>query len=197
MGWFWFLGTLVPVIGLVQVGQGAMADRYAYLPLIGIFVMLAFRLGRPGRGKNVRLAWRLIPAFCALIALGCVTHRQMSYWDSDYDLWSHTLAVAENPFAHDAMGSALLDPNLTITPSEQESLETGQNRMEEARQHFERALELRRAMAPQNPAVYLPDMATTLNNLGNLDRLENQPEEARRHYEEALQIHRRVAQESS
>jgi tetratricopeptide (TPR) repeat protein len=112
----------------------------------------------------------------------------MSYWDSDYDLWSHTLAVAENPFAHDAMGSALLDPNLTITPS-QENLDTGQNRMDEARQHFERALELRRQLAQQNPAVYLPDIATTLNNLGNLDRLENQPEEARRHYEEALKIH--------
>ena len=197
VGWFWFLGTLVPVIGLVQVGQGAMADRYAYLPLIGIFVMLAFGLADLADVSNVRLAWRLIPAFCALIALGCVTHRQMSYWDSDYDLWSHTLEVAETPFAHDAMGSALLDPNLTVSPSEQESLDKGQNRLQEARRHFERALELRRAMAPQNPAAYLPDMATTLNNLGNLDRLENQPKEARRHYEEALQIHRQLSQENS
>ena len=196
VGWFWFLGTLVPVIGLVQVGQGAMADRYAYLPLIGIFIMLAFGLADLLDARAVRLAWRLIPALCALIALGCVTHRQMSYWDSDYDLWSHTLAIAENPFAHDAMGSALLDPNLTITPSNQEVLDTGQKRIEEARRHFERALELRRQLAQQNPAVYLPDMATTLNNLGNLDRLENQPQEARRHYEEALKIHRQLAQEN-
>ncbi len=195
VGWFWFLGTLVPVIGLVQVGQGAMADRYAYLPLIGVFVMLAFGLADLAEIRGVRLAWRLIAAFCVLVALSGVTHRQMSYWDSDYDLWSHTLAVAENPFAHDAMGSVLLDPNLTITPS-QENLETGQNRMEEARQHFERALELRRSMAEQNPAVYLPDIATTLNNLGNLDRLENQPEEARRHYEEALKIHHELGQRS-
>jgi tetratricopeptide (TPR) repeat protein len=195
VGWFWFLGTLVPVIGLVQVGQGAMADRYAYLPLIGVFVMLAFGLADLADIRGVRLAWRLIAAFCVLVALSCVTHRQMSYWDSDYDLWSHTLAVAENPFAHDAMGSVLLDPNLTITPS-QENLETGQNRMDEARQHFERALELRRQMAQQNPAVYLPDIATTLNNLGNLDRLENQPEEARRHYEEALKIHYELGQQS-
>ena len=195
VGWFWFLGTLVPVIGLVQVGQGAMADRYAYLPLIGIFVMLGFGLADLLDVREVRLAWRLIPALCALIALGCVTHRQMSYWDSDYDLWSHTLAVAENSFAHDAMGSALLDPNLTVTPSNQENLDSGQKRMDEARQHFERALELRRQLAEQNPAVYLPDIATTLNNLGNLDRLEKQPQEARRHYDEALKIHRQLAQE--
>ena len=196
VGWFWFLGTLVPVIGLVQVGQGAMADRYAYLPLIGIFVMLAFGVADLLDVRDVRLAWRLVPALCALIAPGCVTHRQMSYWDSDYDLWSHTLAVAENPFAHDAMGSALLDPNLTITPSDQENLDTGQKRMDEARQHFDRALELRRQLAEQNPAVYLPDIATTLNNLGNLDRLENQPEEARRHYEEALKVHRQLAHDN-
>ncbi len=195
VGWSWFLGTLVPVIGLVQVGQGAMADRYAYLPLIGIFVMLAFGLADLLDVRDVRLAWRLVPAFCVVVALGCVAHRQMSYWDSDYDLWSHTLAVAENPFAHDAMGSALLDPNLTITPSE-ENLDTGQNRVEEARHHFERALELRRQLAEQNPSVYLPDMATTLNNLGNLDRLENQPQEARRHYEEALKIHQQLAKEN-
>ncbi len=196
VGWFWFLGTLVPVIGLVQVGQGAMADRYAYVPLIGIFVILAFGLADLLDVREVRLAWRLVPAFCALIALGCVTHRQMSYWDSDYDLWSHTLAVAENPFAHDAMGSALLDPNLTITPSDQGNLDTGQKRMDEARRHFERALELRRQLAQQNPAVYLSDIATTLNNLGNLDRLENQPEEARQHYEEALKIHHELAQQN-
>jgi protein O-mannosyl-transferase len=196
VGWFWFLGTLVPVIGLVQVGQGAMADRYAYLPLIGIFVMIAFGLADLAEAKNVRLVWRAIPALCALAALGFVTHRQMNYWDSDYDLWSHTLAVAENPFAHDAMGSALLDLRLAITPNDQELLDTPQKRVEEARLHFERALDLRRQGAQQNPAAYLPDMATTLNNLGNLDRLQNRTEEARKHYEEALNIHRQLARQN-
>ena len=196
VGWFWFLGVLVPVIGLVQVGQGAMADRYAYLPLIGVFIMMAFGLADLADANDVGLAWRVIPALCALVALGIVTHRQMSYWDSDYDLWSHTLAVAENPFAHDAMCSVLLDPGLAIMPSDQERLDTGQKRMQVARQHFERALDLRRQLAHQNPAVYLPDIATTLNNLGNLDRLQNRTEEARRHYQEALEIHRQLARQN-
>jgi tetratricopeptide (TPR) repeat protein len=195
VGWFWFLGTLVPVIGLVQVGEGAMADRYAYLPLIGIFVMVAFGLADLAEARAVPLPWRVIPTLCVLLALSLVTHRQMSYWDSDYDLWSHTLAVAENPFAHDAMGSALLDSGLAITSDDQD-LDTAQKRMEAARRHFERALELRSQLAQQNPAVYLPDMATTLNNLGNLDRLENRPQEARQHYEEALKIHRQLAQQN-
>ena len=196
VGWFWFLGTLVPVIGLVQVGQGAMADRYAYLPLIGIFVMIAFGLADLAKAKEVPLAWQVVPALCVLAALSFATHRQMGYWDSDYDLWSHTLAVAENPFAHDAMGSALLDPNLAMTTNDQENLDTTQKRMEKARQHFERALDLRRQLAQQNPAAYLPDMATTLNNLANLDRLQNRTEEGRQHYEAALKIYRQLVQQN-
>jgi len=196
VGWFWFLGTLIPVIGLVQVGEAAMADRYAYIPLIGIFILMAFGLADLTEVKDVRLAWRVIPAVCALVALGFLTHRQIRYWGSDYDLWSHTLAVAENPFAHDALGSALLDPDLILTPDNLENLDTAQERMDEARQHFEQALEMRRRLAKQNPAAYLPDMATTLNNLGNLDRLQNRADEARQHYEEALKIHRQLAQQN-
>jgi protein O-mannosyl-transferase len=195
VGWFWFLGILVPVIGLVQVGEAAMADRYAYIPLIGIFVMIAWGLSDWAEAKKVRTVWRVIPALCVLAALGFVTNRQMRYWDSDYDLWAHALAVNErNPFAHDAMGSALLDPDLT-PPNSADKLDTGQERMDAARQHFEQALELRRELARENPATYLPDMATTLNNLGNLDRLQNRNEEARQHYEEALRIHRQLLQQ--
>jgi tetratricopeptide (TPR) repeat protein len=195
VGWFWFLGTLIPVIGLVQVGEASMADRYAYIPLIGIFVIVAWGLSDLAQARAVPTVWRVIPALCALIALGFVTDRQMRYWDSDYDLWAHTLAVTENPFAHDAMGSALLDPELAMASTDLESLGTEQ-RMEEARQHFARALELRRQLAQQNPAAYLPDIATTLNNLGNLDRLQNRPEDARQHYEAALEIHRQLVQQN-
>jgi protein O-mannosyl-transferase len=196
VGWFWFLGTLVPVIGLVQVGEASMADRYAYIPLIGIFVMIAWGLADLADAIKVGTVWRVIPALCMLGALGFATSRQVRYWDSDYDLWAHALSVNEiNPFAHDAMGSALLDSDLALTLNNPEKLDTQQTRMEEARQHFERALALRRQLAQQNPATYLPDMATTLNNLGNLDRLENRTEEARQSYEEALKIHRQLAQQ--
>jgi tetratricopeptide (TPR) repeat protein len=196
VGWFWFLGTLVPVIGLVQVGEAAMADRYAYFPLIGIFVMISWSLADLAEAKHVRTAWQVIPALCVLAALGLVTHRQMGYWGSDYDLWAHTLSINErNPFAHDAMGSALLDPDFAMTRSSTENLDPEQ-RMEAARQHFEQALDLRRQLARQNQAAYLPDMATTLNNLGNLDRVQNRTEEARQHYEEALEIHRQLAKQN-
>ncbi len=144
VGWFWFLGTLVPVIGLVQVGEASMADRYAYIPLIGIFVMIAWGLADFVDARKIPTVWWVVPALCMLGALGFATRRQVSYWDSDYDLWAHALSVNEiNPFAHDAMGSALLDPGLAMTLTNHEKVDTPQTRMEEARLHFERALALR------------------------------------------------------
>jgi tetratricopeptide (TPR) repeat protein len=196
VGWFWFLGTLIPVIGLVQVGEYAMADRYAYIPLIGIFVMIAWSLADWAEQKEVRSAWLIVPAVCGLAALGCVTYRQMSYWESDYDLWSHTLEIGESSLTHNALGVALMHPESEMARSDLENFPTEQARMEEARQHFERALELRRPLVQQNPGAYLPDMARTLNNLGNLDRLQNRTEEARRHSEEALKIYRLLAQQN-
>jgi protein O-mannosyl-transferase len=196
VGWLWFLGTLVPVIGLVQVGEYAMADRYAYVPLIGIFVMIAWGLDDLANVKKLPTEWRAIPALCALAALGCVTSRQMSYWESDYDLWSHTLEVAENPMTLNALGVALMHPDSEMSRHDLENFATEQDRMDEARQHFERALELRRSLTQQDPGPDLPDMARTLNNLGNLDRLQNRTDEARRHCEEALSIYRQLAQQN-
>ena len=193
VGWFWYLGTLVPVIGLVQLSEASMADRYAYLPLIGIFIMIAFGLADVATLQTAPLAWKVTPAIAALLVLMALTYRQIGYWASDYALWSHANAVAENPFAHDAMGSALLDPNLNLGENDAD-LDTTQKRLDAARHHFERALFLRSQLAQQNPAAYLPDMATTLNNLGNLDRLENRPDQARQDYEAALNLHRRAEQ---
>ncbi len=97
VGWLWFLGTLVPVIGLVQVGEAAMADRYAYIPLIGIFVMIGFGVADWAESKRWGF-WLAIPAAAVLVALALATHRQIGYWQSNYDLWSHTLAVTEEQF---------------------------------------------------------------------------------------------------
>jgi tetratricopeptide (TPR) repeat protein len=194
VGWFWFLGTLVPVIGLVQVGEASMADRYAYIPLIGIFIMIAWGLDDWAKVRKIRTVWRVLPALCALAALGYVTSRQMSYWESDYDLWLHTAAVAESPFAHNAVGGDLLAPDLAMTRHDLESFGTRQNRLDEARMHFERALELRRPLAQQNPGVHLPEMATTLTSLGTVDQLQNRTDEARGLYDEALKIRRQLAE---
>jgi len=109
VGWLWFLGTLVPVIGLVQVGDAAMADRYAYIPLIGIFIMIAFGFSDLARSRKVSLTLRVLPAACALVVLGFMTHIQLGYWSSSYKLWAHTLAVTQSNFiAQDNLGGALV-----------------------------------------------------------------------------------------
>ncbi len=195
VGWFWFLGTLVPVLGLVQVGEARMADRYAYIPLIGIFMMIAWGVADWAKARKVGNAWRVIPVFCVLTALGFATSRQIGYWESDYDLWSHTLEVGESSFAQNAVAADLMNPDLAMTQHDLETFGTEEKRIDEARRHFERALEMRRQLAERNPGVYLPEMANTLTSLGTLDQLQNRPDEARSHDEEALRINRQLMQQ--
>ena len=196
VGWLWFLGTLVPVIGLVQVGDAAMADRYAYIPLIGVFVMIAWTLADLAEAEEVSNHWQAIAVLGLLAALSMVTLKQLSYWQSEYSLWTHTLAVTDrNPFAHDAMGSALMEPDVAAALNHMENLGTEQKRTDEARRQYQEALQIRREYAQQNPAAYLPDMASTLNNLGNLERLQGRRDEARKDYEESVKIHRQLSQQ--
>ncbi|MFZ3264589.1 MAG: tetratricopeptide repeat protein [Terriglobales bacterium] len=197
VGWFWFLGTLIPVIGLVQVGGAAMADRYAYIPLIGIFVMIAWGLDDWAEIKKVRTLWRVIPALCVLMVLAFVTLRQMSHWENEYTLWAHTVAVTErNGFAHASLAAAIMNPDLAAVLNTQEGLDTEEKRTEEARRNYEEALVAYRQLVQRNPDTYLPDMATTLSNLGNVARLQNQTEEARQHYEEALRYYQQLTQQN-
>jgi protein O-mannosyl-transferase len=108
-GWLWFLGTLVPVIGIVQVGFQSMADRYAYIPLIGVFVMVVFAASDLAQHWKLNPAWSAVPAVVILLALSWTARRQLGYWDSGIDLWTHTLAVnPDNFIAHDNLGDALL-----------------------------------------------------------------------------------------
>src|SRR5271165_3871570 len=88
-GWFWFLGTLVPMIGLVQVGAAAMADRYAYLPFIGLFIMICWGIAEWAERRQISPRWLAAPSFAVLIALSAVTYRQLSYWRDNVLLWSH------------------------------------------------------------------------------------------------------------
>ena len=105
MGWLWFLGMLVPVIGLVQVGDAAMADRYSYLPSVGIFMAIIFGLqewcGRhPGVGRLIMPGLWLAPAACILL-----TETQLSYWRNTETLFRHALVVTkDNDVAHDCLG---------------------------------------------------------------------------------------------
>jgi Tfp pilus assembly protein PilF len=104
-GWLWFLGTLVPVIGLVQVGNQALADRYTYWPSIGLFVAAVFAGAEWLKGHR---AFRLAgPVFAGLVLCACVagTERQLAYWKDTITLFSHTLAVTkENPVAEMMLG---------------------------------------------------------------------------------------------
>ena len=109
-GWLWYLGTLVPVIGLVQVGLQAMADRYTYIPLIGLFVMVAWGVG------DVAMEWQLpqlVPGLAAGAALaGClaVTRVQVQHWRNSITLFSHALAARPGvPLALNNLGSGLYD----------------------------------------------------------------------------------------
>jgi len=95
-GWFWYLGTLVPVIGIVQVGMQGLADRYTYIPLIGIFIGVVWTAGAwLERGKVARL---ILESTTAIVLLGCglTAHRQASYWHDDLTLFRHALAVTSN-----------------------------------------------------------------------------------------------------
>ena len=109
VGWFWFLGTLIPVIGLLRVGETAMADRYAYLPLLGIFIMVCW--GAADWAEQRRLPAALLPAVSVVVilALSLVARRQIAYWADNVTLWTHTIAVTPpNYIAQDDLGGALM-----------------------------------------------------------------------------------------
>jgi tetratricopeptide (TPR) repeat protein len=106
-GWFWYLGMLIPVIGIIQVGAQAYADRYTYIPYIGLFIMLAWGLPQllskwPQRKIALGLSMVIV-----LTALGICAHRQVSYWKNNVTLFSHALEVTQNNWlAHNNLGNA-------------------------------------------------------------------------------------------
>jgi Tfp pilus assembly protein PilF len=108
VGWLWYLSTLVPVIGLVQVGAQAMADRYMYLPMIGLLIIVAWSVPRriaehPFQGRLLAAGAAVLLAVCAALC-----RIQVGYWRSSETLFRHALAITPgNPVAHNNLGSAL------------------------------------------------------------------------------------------
>jgi protein O-mannosyl-transferase len=197
VGWFWFLGTLVPVIGLVQVGDAAMADRYAYIPLIGIFVMISFGIADWTEQQKFGW-WPAIPAAAVLIALAATTNRQIGYWQSNYDLWSHAIAVTRNNFiAEDNLGGALIlegkeeeahphfeaaariNPRDPMSRSNLGTYFQTHNRMREAVVQYEAAIEL-----TSDPGL----LSQTYANLGTAQRAMGDDERAHESYQQALRL---------
>jgi tetratricopeptide (TPR) repeat protein len=127
VGWFWYLGTLVPVIGLIQVGLQARADRYTYVPLIGLFVAIVWECADRVRTHAwARLA--VSTATCLIIAVcAAAAHTQVGFWAGNATLWAHALDVnPDNFYAHYNLG--------------QMQLKSG--RVDEATPHLQRALQL-------------------------------------------------------
>lgn len=111
VGWLWFLGMLVPTIGIVQVGSQAMADRYMYLPLVGLAVALAFGLPALSPRATHATGGRLAIAAAAVAVVGLATTAavQTAVWRNSITLFEHTLDVTkDNPIAHAHLGAALL-----------------------------------------------------------------------------------------
>ncbi len=107
-GWLWFLGTLVPVIGLVQVGGQAMADRYTYLPSIGLMVALIWGVAEFAAGVSWRVRTAAVAGVAALTLLAGATVRQIALWKDSPTVFRHALAVTENNyFAHHCLALAL------------------------------------------------------------------------------------------
>jgi tetratricopeptide (TPR) repeat protein len=128
--------------------------------------------------------------------MASVTLRQITYWESEYTLWAHTVEVTDqNPYANALLASALLNPDLAMTARDLDGFGAEQ-RLAEARRQYEIALSTYRQLMQQHPETYLPDLAATVGNLGDVARLQNQPDEARQHYEEAMQDYRLFMQQN-
>jgi len=199
VGWFWYLGTLVPVIGLIQVGEQAMADRYTYIPLIGIFIAVAW--GVPELLANWCHRNKVLTIATALVipVLMTLTWQQTSYWKNSITLFKHAIAVTDTKYpgfvvVHNNLGIALsrkkqfaeaianfreairLQPNYAEAHNNLASTLGDQRKFIEALAHFQEALRLK------------PNYAEAHNNLGNTLSASMNFEKAVAHYQEAIRI---------
>jgi tetratricopeptide (TPR) repeat protein len=108
LGWFWFLGVLVPMIGIVQVGEQAMADRFEYIPFVGLAIAIVWAGFEFAQERNISLKSVAIPAAVVVLIFGVLTYRQVGYWKDGITLFRYTLSVTDkNYLAHQSLGMAL------------------------------------------------------------------------------------------
>ncbi|MGA9529670.1 MAG: tetratricopeptide repeat protein [Terriglobales bacterium] len=114
VGWLWFLGSLVPMIGLIQVGEQAIADRYAYIPFIGLFVMVVWLIADWAADRQISSRWLALPAVACLIVLGTLTYRQIGYWHDTESFWRRTIALSDDNYvAHGELAGLLHEQGKT------------------------------------------------------------------------------------
>jgi tetratricopeptide (TPR) repeat protein len=161
VGWLWYLGMFLPVIDSMQSTQNARADRYTYLPQIGLYILMAWGAVELSNSWRHRRAMLGFAAAAILASLSAAAYVQTSYWKNSVSLWTHTLAcTSENSFADNSLGSALAT----------------QGKWDEAIPHFERALQLK------------PNYADAHYNLGDALATQGKWDEAIPHFERALQL---------
>ena len=160
-GWLWYLAAMLPMIGIIQVGRQAMADRYAYLPFVGLFMIAVWVGAELCVSLELSRAAQAAIAAGAFVAYVSVAFLQINYWRNSLTLFSHALAVTEhNGIAEDNLGVALMEAG----------------RPDLAAGHFEAA------------AAYIPQLATAHYNLGVLAQRAGQADAAVREYDLALRF---------
>ncbi|MCK4786001.1 MAG: tetratricopeptide repeat protein [Desulfobacteraceae bacterium] len=195
VGWLWYIGTLMPVIGLVQIGSQAMADRYTYIPLIGIFIIIAWgfpELVSRWRYRKIGLSTIVVACLSAIMVTTCL---QVRYWRNSITLFEHTLNVTANNYvAHSNLGIALffqgkrdeamvhfhkalhINPGFADARTNLGIVLANKGRMTEAISHFSEVLRIN------------PDSYEAHNNLGVALERQGNTAEAVKHYSEALRI---------
>ncbi len=193
VGWLWYLGMLVPVIGLVQVGVQAMADRYTYVPMVGLSIALVWTIADFVENRAALRTAGAAVAILALFLLAGTAYQQTTYWKTSRALFEHTLAVTRDNYViennlgvvlanegHSAEAVALYREALATAPGYaaalanlgHEQLESGQ--LDQAQSNLMKALDLS------------PNLATAQADLGLLLAARGDFEEARRHIERSL-----------
>jgi Flp pilus assembly protein TadD len=162
VGWLWYLGTLVPVIGLVQVGRQFIADRYTYIPLVGIFILFAWGVPDLVRGRRYRRIALSVAAGLILLASAAFSRVQLGYWKDSVTLFRHaTDLFPDNYIARNILGNVLS--------------ETG--RIEEAISQFSQVLQV------------WPEDVEALTGIGIVLVKQGKNEEAARYFNEVLRIY--------
>ena len=127
IGWLFFLGTLIPVLGILQVGGQARADRYTYIPVMGLLLSIVWGVSEIADAKRVSVTLRMVSPLLILVVFYALSVRQISYWGSNYELWTHTISVTGN--------NAMAERTLSM-----ELIRSG--RTSEVYQHLRRAVDL-------------------------------------------------------
>lgn len=161
IGWLWFLGILVPVIGLIQVGDQALADRYTYIPLTGLFIIITFGLTDLLNHLHYRKAILSLTATMVLSVLAIITWHQVRHWRNSLTLYKHaTEVVRNNWWAHNNLGISL----------------SKKGNLDKAVYHFNKAIDIK------------PKYFRAHNNLGNSFKLQGRFDEAVSQYQQALEL---------